>query len=82
MPDDWGECSDYNADDDPAIRQFHANIRLVLLLIQISLRSQCNQNDESEGWHTSPKPNFLVLSQLHCDVPEREEIQMSFQFLP
>ena len=83
LPEDWGESADYNADDDPAILQFHANIRMALLLIQILLRSQCNQNDELKGWHSDPKPSFLVLTQLHCDVLEEDEneIEMPFEFL-
>ncbi len=80
-PEDWGESSEYNADNDPVIRQFHANIRLTLLLIQMLLRSQCNNNDELDGWSSSPKPSVLVLSQLHCDEPVRDETQMAFKFM-
>lgn len=34
-PEDWGMDSDYVADHDPGLRRFHANIRLLLSVLQI-----------------------------------------------
>lgn len=66
FPGDWGAKSEYVANDDPAIRQFHANARLTLLLIQILLRSVCTERDELTAWFSEPEPATLVLTQLHC----------------
>lgn len=65
-PEDWGKNSRYVADDEPAIRQFHTNIRITLLLIQILLRSAAKENEELTAWFDDPQSAILVLTQLHC----------------
>jgi hypothetical protein len=69
-PQDWGPNSEYVADNDPAIRNFHANTRLTLLLIQILMRSALNEFDQLKVWLPNSQPAKLVLTQLHCELPE------------
>jgi hypothetical protein len=70
-PEDWGEKSEYRADDDPDIIQFHANTRLTLLLIQILMRSVSEGGEELTAWFSDPAPAALALTQLHCPLPEK-----------
>jgi hypothetical protein len=79
MPDDWGKDCKYVADDDPAVRRFHTNIRLTLLLIQVLLRSITKDDEELRAWLADPQPATLVLTQLHCPclVNEPEELPLA-----
>ncbi|MDE0711378.1 MAG: hypothetical protein OXH60_04495 [Rhodospirillales bacterium] len=80
-PEDWGDESRYCADEDPALRQFHVNIRITLILIQLIIRNQLDPNDEIAVWQFSPElyefhlhdePDALLLTQLHCELPEQD----------
>ncbi len=66
MPRDWGKDSNYVADNEPAIRQFHANIRVTLLLIQVLLRSVAKDSEVLTAWFSDPQSAILVPTQLHC----------------
>jgi hypothetical protein len=72
LPDDWGRNSPYLADNDPAIRQFHANTRLALLLSQIIMRFASNESYQFRAWVDEPQPVSLVLTQLHCQLQLEE----------
>jgi hypothetical protein len=75
-PEDWGSRSEYVADRDPALRQFHVNIRLTSLLIQILAMDTLEPADELEGWLSEPHPAEMVLTQLHCDPSFPEHTQL------
>jgi hypothetical protein len=79
LPEDWGDKSEYCPDEDPAIRQFHVNTRIALLLIQILMRSTLNPHDELKGWLSEPQSAVLVLTQLHCVPRERFESELPLQ---
>jgi hypothetical protein len=66
MPDDWGKGSEYVADNDPGIQQFHANARVALVLIQILMRFASNDSYELTVWLNERQPVSLILTQLHC----------------
>lgn len=78
MPRDWGERSSYTPDDDPAISQFHHIIRTTLLLTQILIRSTLNSNDELSGWLSGMQSGTLLLTQLHCELPETVGCELPF----
>lgn len=82
MPGDWGDKSEYSADQDSGIRQFHANTRLTLLLIQILMRSTLRQCTELQAWLSESHPAELVLTQLHCVLPERSEFELPLEDAP
>ena len=64
-PGDWGVESTYKADNDPDIGQFHNNIRITLILIQILMRSTLKANEELSGWLSEPQAGMVLLTQLH-----------------
>ena len=77
VPEDWGDDTGYLVDEDPALRQFHINIRMTSILIQVILRHQLDPNDELAVWQFSPyldgidleeEPDALLLTQLHCEL--------------
>ncbi|MGO3933693.1 hypothetical protein NP284_35925 [Rhodopseudomonas pseudopalustris] len=72
MPEDWGEGSDYKADDDPALRQFQVNTRLTLLLMQILMRFASAGSEELTASFDEPQSAALVLTQLHCPFETSE----------
>jgi hypothetical protein len=76
LPTDWGENSGYCPNQDPAIVRFNINIRLVLLLIQVLARSALRADDELEGWLPCSQPGLLLLTQLHCALPERRDLEL------
>ena len=82
MPGDWGDKSEYSADQDLGIRQFHANTRLALLLIQILMRSALPQCTDLQAWLPESHPADLVLTQLHCVLPERSESELPLMDAP
>ena len=82
VPEDWGINSTYDANNDPAIRQFHFNIRITLILIQILMRSTFAHGDDLSGWLRDSYPAALVLTQLHCAVPEYYEPELPFDDAP
>ncbi len=83
LPTDWGGRSRFRSDDDPAIRQFHANIRVALLLIQILMRSTVNVDDELSAGLSSPQPAETLLTQLHCKLRDQNgQLELPFQDAP
>ncbi len=76
LPKDWGEESKYSANDDPSIKQFHINSRLTLILIQILIRISLDQNYEIGSWVSEPQPADLLLTQLHCILPESSDVEL------
>ncbi|MBB5987871.1 hypothetical protein [Sphingobium lignivorans] len=72
-PDDWGERSTYAVDDDPAIRQFPANIRLTLILIQVLILCALDPDELIEEWHDGPVSAIDYVTTLHCAAPARDE---------
>lgn len=78
-PQDWGERSEYVADQDPHLRRFHANTRLLLLLLQTLAIADLDEGQELEAWLEAPTDGRLALAQLQCagesrrpDEPELE----------
>lgn len=65
-PGDWGDSSKYRADEDPHLRRFHTNIRLLLLLLQIIARSLVDRGTHLESWLEYPRDGKSALEQLHC----------------
>ena len=82
MPDDWGELSKYIADNDPALRQFHFNIRITLLLIQILMRKTLRVDYELAGWTSNSQSGSLLLTQLHCESLHGDQLDLPFQDAP
>ena len=78
IPQDWGESSSYTPDHDPAISQFHYSIRTTLLLTQILIRSTLEPHEQLTGWLSSLQSGILLLTQLHCELPETDEFELPF----
>ncbi len=57
-PEDWGANTHYAVDEDPALRRFHANVRLLLLLLQIMARTIADDM-ELESWLDEPTDSCL-----------------------
>lgn len=74
-PRNWGDHSEYVMDEDPHLRRFHANIRLVLLLIQVLAIDDVDEIQDLEVWLETPCSARIVLEQLHCDGLIQNEIE-------
>jgi hypothetical protein len=80
-PQDWGEPTEYIIDQDPHVRRFHANIRLVLLLLQALAAEDVDEDQEVEAWLEGPCDARLALQQLHCcDPPANAEAEPELEF--
>lgn len=74
-PCDWGPESEYIADEDPCLRRFHVNIRLLLLLIQLLAMGSLEPDSELESWMIESYDAHIVLRRLHCNIHPVEEWQ-------
>lgn len=81
-PRDWGEHSEYIIDQDPAIMQFEANIRLLLLLIQILALQDVDPEETLSGWRSDADQAHVLLTQLHCVVRESDQYCLAFDDAP
>lgn len=78
-PRDWGEGSRWLMDADPHLRQFHANVRLVLLLIQLLALEAGVGNDIDDG---EPGNQEEGLAHLHCAEDHNNNgMQLAFDWL-
>ena len=68
--------------EQPEIMQFHDNIRITLLLIQILIRSTLKGEDKLEGWLSEEVSGKVMLSQLHCRVAMSEWEELPFLDAP
>ncbi|MEA3017995.1 MAG: hypothetical protein QOI38_2717 [Sphingomonadales bacterium] len=86
-PEDWGDRSEYVVDEDPHLRRFHANIRLVLLLLQTLAIDAVDEDQELEAWLEGPCCARLALQQLHCcesrtDARDEPELDLDDETIP
>ncbi len=81
-PKDGGDRSEYVIDADPVIMQFEANVRLLLILIQILGLQVVEPTEEIFGWKSDPAPADIVLSQLHCIVEEDDQLHLPLRDAP
>jgi hypothetical protein len=75
-PRDWGDGSSYVINNDPAILQFEANVRLLLLLIQILALQAIAPEEWLFGWKSDADPAHVLLEQLHCVVEEGDQLDL------
>ena len=73
-PGDWGDKSEYFPNRDCGLRRFHANIRLLLLLIQILVREDVHDGLELDYQLEEPHDARLSLKYLHCDIWTRLDL--------
>ncbi len=73
-PKDWGHGSEYDPDRDCGLRRFHANTRLLLLLIQILACEDVHDGLELQYMLEEACGAKSLLRYLHCDCPTEPNV--------